>query len=142
MEARSVIKFTDNHAARLAQIAPGRVRPALADQLVDHAHAIAEGAAFSIRDGAISGAGHVPSQPFSPPNADTHDLDLSIHAGELIETPGEIRTSVIADSDHAWLELGGANVAERPYLGPEMRRQHGSTIRGLVGAMNRTIRGA
>jgi len=137
-----VIKFSDAHGPRLLRIAPARVRPALADQLQDHAHAIAEDAAGSIRDGAISGAGHVPSLPGEPPNADTHDLDQSIHATEVIETADEIRTSVSVTSDHAWLERGGANVVERPYLSPAVRRQHGSTIRGLRGAFARLIRSA
>lgn len=137
-----MINVTDHHGARLARLRPSLVRPALADQLQDHAHAIAEDAADSIRDGAISGAGHVASLPGEPPNADTHDLDSKIHPGEVIETNGEIRTSVISDSDHAWIERGGANMAPRPYLGPAVGRQRGSTVRGLVGAMNRLIRGA
>lgn len=137
-----MITIRDNHAARLARLAPARVRPAIADQLHDHANAIAEDAADSIRDGAISGAGHVASLPGEAPNADTHDLDQSIHATDVIETPGEIRTSVAATSDHAWIERGGANMAERPYLAPAMQRQRGSTIRGIVGAVNRLIRGA
>lgn len=136
-----MITVTDNHGARLARLSPARVRPALADQLQDHAASIAEDAAFSIRDGAISGAGHVASLPGEAPNADTHDLDQSIHPGELVELPGEIKTSVISSSDHAWIERGGANIAPRPYLGPAVDRQRGSTIRGLVTAMNRVIRG-
>lgn len=136
-----MIRITDNHASRLARLAPGRVRPALADQLQDHANSIAEDASFSIRDGAISGAGHVASLPGEVPRADTHDLDSKIAPGELVELPGEIKTSVIADSDHAWIERGGANMAPRPYLAPAVDRQRGSTIRGLVTAMNRVIRG-
>lgn len=136
-----MIRFSDAHGPRLLRIAPALMRPVLGDQLVDHAHSIAEGAADSIRDGAISGAGHIPSLPGNPPAADTHDLDQSIHVGELVETPGEIRTSVIADSDHAWLEVGGANVAERPYLRPQVEQQRGSTIRGLAGAYNRQVHG-
>lgn len=136
-----MITITDKHGPRLARLSPARMRPALADQLQDHAGSIAEDASFSIRDGAISGAGHVASLPGEAPNADTHDLDQSIHPGEIIELPGEIKTSVIAASDHAWIERGGANMAPRPYLGPAVDRQRGSTIRGLVGAVNRLIRG-
>lgn len=136
-----MITITDNHAARLARLSPARVRPALADQLQDHASSIAEDAAFSIRDGAISGAGHVASLPGEAPNADTHDLDSKIAPGEVVELPDEIKTSVISASDHAWIERGGSNMAPRPYLAPAVDRQRGSTIRGLVGAMNRVIRG-
>lgn len=137
-----MIRITDNHGPRLARLSPARVRAALADQLQDHASAIAEDAAFSIRDGAISGAGHIASLPGEPPNADTHDLGQSIHPGELAETPDEIRASVIADSDHAWIERGGANMEPRPYMAPAVERNRGSTVRGLRGAFSRTVRGA
>ena len=116
------MRVTDNHGARLARLARHRVVPALSDVIEAGAQAIAEDAANSVRANSVSGPGHIPSAPGEPPNADTHDLDQSIHAGELIETSDSIRSSVIADSDHAWLERGGSNVEPRPYMEPAVER--------------------
>jgi len=126
-----VIRFTDNHGARLRKLAASRVVPALGEVLESSAQAIAEDAAFSIRDGAISGPGHIPSEPGQPPNADTGDLDQSIHPGELIETGDSIRTSVIADSDHAWIERGGSNMEPRPYMEPAVERARHDVVEAL-----------
>jgi hypothetical protein len=117
-----VINFTDHHGARLARLAPSRIVASLGTVLEEGAQAIAEDAAFTIRDGSISGPGHIASLPGEAPNADTHDLDQSIRRGELIETPDAIQTSVIADSDHAWIERGGSNLEPRPYLEPAVER--------------------
>jgi len=126
-----MISFSDHHGARLLRMAPTRVVPALGEVLSEAAQTIAEDAAFSIKDGAISGPGHVPSLPGEPPSADTHDLDQSIHVGELIELGHEIRTSVIADSDHAWIERGGANLAPRPYMEPATERARPNVVAAL-----------
>lgn len=126
-----MIRFTDNHAARLKRLSAARVVPALGEVLETSAQAIAEDAALSIRDGAISGPGHIPSEPGQPPNADTHDLDQSIHAGELIETSDSIRSSVIADSDHAWIERGGSNMEPRPYMEPAVERARNDVVTAL-----------
>jgi hypothetical protein len=43
-----------------------------------------------------------------------------------------MQTSVIADSDHAWLERGGSNLEPRPYLEPAVGRARHDVI-GAVG---------
>lgn len=126
-----MITITDNHAARLQRMRPAVIVPAIGEELEAGAQAIVEDAVFSIRDGAISGSGHIPSLPGEAPNADTHDLDESIHVGELIETPGSIRTAAIASSDHAWIERGGSNLAPRPYLEPASQRQRPDIIAAI-----------
>lgn len=134
-----MIRFTDNHAKRLARMSPQRIIPAMGDVLEAGARAIAEDAAESIRHGAISGSGHIPSAPFEAPNADTHDLDESIRAGELIETFDSIRTAAIADSDHAWIERGGANMFPRPYMEPAAERHRDSTVAALRRRFGREV---
>ncbi len=136
-----MIRVTDNHGPRLDRVTPLRVVPALGEELLYGAEIIAADAKFSILDGAISGPGHIPSLPGQPPNADTHDLDQSIHVGELIETPGEVKTSVIADSDHAWIERGGANLEPRPYLEPATEGRRHDIMRALAGRFGELLRG-
>lgn len=137
-----MIRVTDNHAKRLSAIAPARVIPALADELEKRARVIAEDAAFSIIDGAVSGPGHIPSAPGQPPNADTHVLDQSIHVGDVIEMQNDVRTSVIADAPYAKaLELGTSKMAERPFLRPATRRGRAPTLKGLAKRFNAIIRG-
>lgn len=126
-----MITFTDHHGARLAKLARARVIPALGNVLEEGAQSIAEDAANSIRADSISGPGHIPSAPFTAPNADTHDLDQSIHPGELIETEDSVRTSVIADSDHAWIERGGQNMEPRPYMEPAVERARKDVVSAL-----------
>lgn len=94
---------------------------------------IVEDAQFSIKDGAISGAGHIASLPGEAPNADTHVLDQSIHVGEIVETPGVIRSSAIADAPYAaHLELGTSHMAERPFMAPASRRAHDPIIHSIA----------
>lgn len=136
-----MISIHDDHGPRLLRIDPARVRAAMADELVENAKVIAADAAFSIIDGAVSGSAHVPSSPGNPPNADTHDLDQSIHVGDVVEIDGKIQTSVIADSDHAlYMEKGTSRVAERPFLEPASVRQHQAVPKGLADTFNKLAR--
>jgi hypothetical protein len=136
-----MITVTDSHGPRLTRIAPTIVRAALAEELEYGAEVIAEDAAESIRDGAVSGNGHVASLPGEAPNADTGDLDRSIHPMELIETEIEVRTGVEATSDHAWIERGGANMEARPYLVPATERHRSEILRALSGRFNELLSG-
>ena len=128
-----MIALTDNHVGRLLKMHPIRVEALIRDEVEAGVELVAEEARFSIIDGAVSGSAHVASLPGEAPNADTHDLDQSIHTGDVIETPGSIRSSAIADSDHAApLEKGTSRMAERPFMGPASRRSRGKFIRSLV----------
>ena len=128
-----MIRLTDRVTPRLRRIAATPLLPALGEELLAAAHATAEDAQFSIRDGAISGSGHVVSAPFSPPNEDTGELAESIHVGELIETPTQIQTSVIVGSEHGLhLELGTSKMLPRPFLVPAAERQRLPLFEALV----------
>lgn len=74
----------------------------------------------NMNDGAISGSRHVPGPPYGSAKSDTHEMEQSIHVGEVIETPTEIRTAVIAGGDEApyaiYVELGHSNALPRPGL--------------------------
>lgn len=136
-----MIKLTDNHAPRLFKASPRQVIPAIGDELRDSAEIIANDARISILDGGISGSGHIPSIAGQPPNADTHDLDQSIHATETIEVDGYVKASVVADSDHAfYMEKGTETIAERPFLGPAVSRHRRTTIKSIAIAYNQQVR--
>jgi HK97 gp10 family phage protein len=128
-----VIIITDNHGPRLRRLTPEIVAIAMGEEIEVGARFIAEDAADSIRADSISGKGHVPSAPGAPPNADTHDLDQSIHVAPIVETPGVIQSGVIADSDHAYfLERGTSRMAARPFLEPATERQRPDLIEAIV----------
>lgn len=129
-----MIKVTDNHEQRLLRAAPALVIPAMGEELVFGAREIAEDAIFSIRDGAISGPGHVPSAPGEPPNEDTGELASSIRPLELVETPTSAQTGVISDSDHSlYQERGTSKMAARPFLEPAAERHRGDVLAALAG---------
>lgn len=128
-----MIKLTDNHGPRLLKMAPYNIAPALREALEEGADLIVDDAVFSIRDGAISGSKHVASLPGQAPNADTHDLDESIHRGRTIEGHDNIQTTVIADSDHAWyMERGTSKIEPRPFLAPATQRKRPSVIETIA----------
>jgi hypothetical protein len=62
---------------------------------------------------------HVASLPGEPPNADTGQLDRSIH----VERLGPLKARSVADAPHARaMEEGTVNVAERPYMRPAAKK--------------------
>lgn len=134
-----MIVLTDHHADRLLRMSPSRVRPAMAEELEYGARVIADSAIESIKDGGISGPGHVASAPGEAPNADTGDLDRSIRPIETVDLPGEVRSGVIADSDHAWIERGGSNMEPRPYLEPATELHRTDILHALHGRFRELI---
>ncbi len=95
-------------------------------------------AALSITNGAVSGKNHVPSTAPDPPNADTHDLDRSIHT----ERESQLTALSVADSDHAVpLEVGTSKMAARPYMQPAAAKTRPKAQRLVQEAVKRVSRG-
>lgn len=96
----------------------------------------------SIRDGAVSGVGHIPSQPGQPPNADTHRLDTSI---DVVVNKSNKSVSVISRAPYsAYLEFGTSKMVERPFMRPALRRNRNRIVYGMVegpDGLNRVIKG-
>lgn len=96
-------------------------------------------ASISITEGAVSGKGHVPSAPGTPPNADTHVLSNS---GEAT-TPEPLKAEASFNAPYAAAqELGSetANLPERPYLRPAAQRQRPAAQRRVSAAVDKVIR--
>lgn len=105
-------------SAKLKRLAPESVQKVGAAAYVA-ADLVSTDAAISITTGAVSGKAHVPSAPGSPPNADTHLLDRSIH----VEKSGPLSARVVADAPYAAAqELGTSKLPERPYLRPALAK--------------------
>lgn len=99
---------------------------------------IRKDAADSIKEGAVSGPLHVPSEPGEPPNADTHQLGMSI---DVVVNPGAKTVSVVSRAPYAaFLEFGTSKMAARPYLRPALLRNRNRVVMGVVNAVNRAIR--
>lgn len=99
---------------------------------------IREDAKQSIIAGSVSGAAHVPSLPGQPPNADTHQLDMSL---DTIINEGGKTVSVVSRAPYgAFQEFGTSRSAARPYLRPALQRNRNRIVLGQVQAINRIIR--
>ena len=91
----------------------------------------------SIMEGAVSGAGHVPSAPGDAPNADTHVLDTNI---ETLET-GPLHVTVSSNAKYAAaLEFGTSKMAPRPYMGPALQKNKDRIAKRVAAAVNQANR--
>lgn len=129
------------HRARLARMRRWAIDGVTAP-LVAGAELVRADAQKSIRDGSVSGAGHIPSRPGQPPNADTRRLDLSID----IEVSASRKSArVISRAPYsAYLEFGTSRMAERPFMRPALRRNRNRIVYGFVqgpNGINRVIKG-
>ena len=124
------------HRNRLARLR--RIKTPALKALYEAGELVRADAAASIKEGAISGPGHIPSQPGQPPNADTHRLDLSI---DTVLSPTKLSVSIISKAPYsAALEFGTSKMAARPFLRPALRRNRNRLVRGFVEAVNDTAR--
>lgn len=93
----------------------------------------------SIVAGSISGAGHVPSKPFSPPNADTRQLDGDIHT--IVVGKGRVNVEAGANTPYAViLEFGSSKMLPRPYLGPAAKKKSPEAKKLIAEAIRRSTK--
>lgn len=131
----------DRFEARLARLSSPLLAAAVGKSLVESAEAIKEDIRFNMNDGAISGKGHIPSEPGSSPLSDTHALEQSVQLTELLNE-GEFVAISVTEGDEespqaAWLELGTSSIAERPHMRPAVERARPSVRDGIVAAVNK-----
>lgn len=127
---------SERHRARLKRLASPEVRRELKKELFFIARKIETEAKRLIKEGAVSGPGHIPSAPGEPPNADTHVLDQSIKA---TSDSAELQAIVEASAPYAQaLEGGTSTMAARPFMEPAARKFRGEAPEAVAKAI-RTI---
>lgn len=124
-------------AKRLRGMSQGITKASI-KRLIQAGELVRKDAQESIKAGAVSGSAHVPSAPGSPPNADTHRLDRSIH---VVVNESGLTVSVIADAPHAAAqEFGTSRLPERPYMRPALLRNRSRIVLGQVQASQDVVR--
>lgn len=126
------------HKARLGRIRGGAMVREVGKAVYVAADVLSVDAAISITTGAVSGKNHVPSAPGEPPNADTHQLDRSVHS----EKAGPLKARSVADAPHAVdLETGTSKMEARPFMAPAAQRTRPKARRLVAEAVKRVARG-
>lgn len=116
------------HSRRLERMRGAGARRKVGDVLFAVGEMVQVDAQISITTGAVSGAGHVPSTPGQPPNADTHRLADNI---ETVQ-PKPLRVEVSSNAPYsAALEFGSSRVAARPFMKPAADRNRGAAAKLL-----------
>lgn len=81
----------------------------------------------SITAGSISGKGHVPSAPGTPPNQDTGVLSGNIETHIVAQNPPRVHVTSHAPYS-AFLEFGTSKMAERPFMRPAAQKKRGEAL--------------
>lgn len=108
------------HLDRLGKLTGPKAVKTLGKALFAGGEEIQVEAQISITNGAVSGAGHVPSAPGEPPKNDTGHLAGNIETTQV--NPLEVHVSSNAEYA-ADLEFGNSKIAERPYMRPARDRK-------------------
>lgn len=126
-------RFTD----RLARMASSRTTTLAERALFVAGQMIEVEAENSITAGSISGAGHVPSLPGQPPNADTRQLDGSIHT--VVVGRGRVNVESTAPYSSA-LEWGTSKMAARPFMAPAAKKKSPEAKKLVAEAIRRSTK--
>lgn len=129
------ISGVDRHKRRLRPIAARRILQGLyaAGQLIEL------DAERSITEGSVSGAGHVPSLPGEPPNADTRHLDTNIDTTVASANPPTVNVTSNA-SYSAALEFGTSKMEERPFMRPAAEKNQKEVTNIVASIVDQHIR--
>lgn len=134
------IKGVNVHRNRLRRMKAKYMEDALVRELYAEGEDIRQEIQDDIRRGAVSGPGHVPSAPGQPPNADTHNLDMSIDV-RVPRGSGRTTLVVVAQAEYAAaLEFGTSTILERPFMRPVFNRRHGTLVQAAVRSLRSTVR--
>jgi hypothetical protein len=111
--------------------------------LFSAAQDVAVDAQVSITDGAVSGAGHVPSVAPNPPNNDTGVLANNIEAtqGDSQGNANQVAATVSSNAPYGAVhELGGSKLPARPYLVPALAKNRDNIARKVAAGVNKANR--
>lgn len=94
----------------------------------------------SITEGAVSGAGHIPSAPGEPPNNDTGVLANGIETLRGNES-GSIKYLVSSNAPYSIpLEVGTSKMSARPFMRPALEKNRDRIAKRLAAAINQANR--
>lgn len=133
MKISGAKRFTD----RLNRMASSRTTTLAERALFVAGQMIEIEAENSITAGSISGAGHVPSLPGQPPNADTRQLDGSIHT--VVVGRGRVNVESTAPYSAA-LEWGTSKMAARPFMSPAAKKKSPEAKKLIAEAIRRSTK--
>ncbi|MCC5777860.1 hypothetical protein H7H48_02260 [Nitratireductor sp. B36] len=131
------IKGADRHTKRLRNMAKSSKQVVAA--LYSAGQDIEIDAEQSITEGAISGAGHVPSLPGQPPNADTRHLDTNIETSVVAQNPPTVHVTSHAPYSAA-LEYGTSKMAARPFMRPATEKNRKKVGQKVANAVRIAVR--
>ncbi len=133
------IRGTKENTRRLARMTGAGAERFIGQALFVGGETIQVEAQVSITQGAVSGKGHVPSAPGSPPNADTHRLADNI---ETVQ-PAPLRVEVSSNAPYsAALEFGTSKVGERPFMRPAVAKKRKEVTELIAKAINHVSKGS
>lgn len=125
------------HTDRLKKMSGARTKSLTDKALYAAGSLIQVEAQISITTGAIQGAGHIPSAPYDPPNANTGELHNNIFTVPV----GRGRVNVEAIAPHAkYMEFGTSRVIERPFMNPASQKKSPEAKKLVAEAIRRSTK--
>lgn len=125
------------HTDRLKKMSGARTKSLTDKALYAAGNLIQVEAQVSITNGAIQGAGHVPSAPYDPPNANTGELHNNIFTVPI----GRGRVNVEAVAPYAkFLEFGTSRMIERPFMSPAAKKKSPEAKKLVAEAIRRSAK--
>jgi len=126
--AQKYVKGVEAHLKRLRAIRD--IESPVIQSLLDSGEMVRVEVLESLRRGTIRGAGHVPSAPGEPPNADSGQLELGVSV-RLRAT--EKRVEVVSEAPYsAAQEFGTRDLPARPFMRPALRKHRSRVVLGIV----------
>lgn len=131
------IRGAKAHSARLKRMVSPQARARVGKAVYAASDYLRVEAQHSITEGSISGAGHVPSAPGEPPNADTRQLDTNIVNAKT----GELTAEVSSNAPYsAALEFGTSKMEARPFMKPAAKKTRPRATELVVRAVKQSTR--
>jgi HK97 gp10 family phage protein len=128
-----------SHAARLRRMSGDEMVREVGKALFVAGNMIEIEAEISITTGSVSGKGHIPSAPGSPPNRDTGVLDGNIETVQV----QPLRVEVSSNARYsAALEFGTSKMAARPFMRPAAQRKKDEATALVRAAVQKVVRQA
>lgn len=127
----------DRYLARLRRMHGPALERALGPALFAGGEDIQVEAQISITRGAVSGRGHVPSQPGQPPSNDTGHLANSIETTQ----PKPLLVKVSSNAGYSDdLEFGTSKMEARPFMRPARDKKRKGVEERVTKAFERFVR--